>query len=213
MGRRRRGPSPMQIEIMTCPMSGPNGLYFPYSMGGGGYSMDSFRPEYSGNRITEQDCRALLADINGCPMSAPGCDKGSWFFLVGFILMAVCMALFMVTATREMTANDRANSFGQIFGMGMGLIVGLGMVTLITNMCILIKRVQGKALARIRVINAILKKHNDSTFAGKQAIARLSTFSGYIAIQFLWVGQPMMMNPMAMGMPMMAASPPPMTYM
>ena len=202
----------MNFEIMTCPMSGPSGLFFPYSVEGGGYSMDSFRPEYSGNRITEQECRALLADINGCPIATPGCDHGLWCFVGTFILMIALMAVYMVMATRESTEDDDGSNFGEIFGMGMGLIIGGGIVSIITNLCIMSKRVQEKALSRLRVVNAIMKKHNDSTFAGKQAIARLSTFGGYVAIQFLWAAQPLMM-PMAMSVPMMAGSPPPMTHL
>ena len=193
----------VQLEIMACPMSGPQGLFFPYSKAGGGYSMESFRLEFSGNRVTEQDCRALLMDINGCPMTKATCDKGSLFFLVSFVVMAVCMAVFMVTATRD---RGKSNSIGEIFGLGYGVILGGGLITIIVNLCIMLKRVQAKAHARTQVINAIMKKHNDSTFAGKQALARLSTFGGYITIQFLWVAQPMMMTPMMMAPVPMAYS-------
>ena len=179
----------MQLEIMTCPMSGPGGLYFPYNLGGGGYSMESYRPEYSGNRVTDQDCRTLLADVNGCPMTRAVCDKGAWFICVNFLLLAICMPLYMVFATRQTVTVSGNDEFGTALGMGMGLIIGLGMVTLITNACILLRRRIRRELARKQVITAILNNHNNTTLSAKHAVAQLSKFGGYITIQFLWVTQ------------------------
>ena len=101
--------------------------------------MDSFRPEYSGNRVTEQDCRVLLADINGCPITKATCDKGLWFFLGCFLVMAILMPVFMVTATRDFS---NSGGFGEVFGLGYGIILGGGLISIITNLCIITKRVQ-----------------------------------------------------------------------
>lgn len=168
--------------------------------------MESFRPEYSGGRITEQDCTNLLLDINGCPLTKTGCDKGLWFFCGTFLTMAIFMPVYMVTAGR----NSSEETFATNFGLGFGLIIGLGMISIVANIVTVIKRIAIKELARKQVLNVIIKRHNEATWSSKQAVVNISPYGGFISIQFLWVAQqPMiMMAPQILPFGMMGGAPP-----
>ena len=179
----------MQLEIITCPMSGPQGLYFPFA--GTGYSMASYRAEYSGGAITEQDCRQLLEEINGNPLTNQNnCDKGLWLMLLNIVVMAVCMGVYVNLAAKETVSISSKSDLGTAIGLGYGLILGCGFVSLISNFCIMAKRQTERMEAKRKIANSITTKHNNNTFGPKQAVARMSTHGGYIAIQFLWVNQP-----------------------
>ena len=162
--------------------------------------MDTFRAEYSGGRITEQDCRSLLQEVNGNPLSkaAASCDHGCWFVLATFLTIAICLPLYLVLAIRNGPAGQLT---GDTIGIGVGIIVGGGFPSLIFHLCYVICRKTRMVMGNSQIINAVIKKHENTTFSGKQVAIRMSPHRGYLMIQFLWTAQsaPMMMNPMAMG--------------
>ena len=180
----------MMMEIMTCPTSGLDGLYFPYNIAESRYSMDSFRPEYSGGRITEQDCCNLLKEIHDCPLSKDVWDHGLWFLVLGFVVMAACLSVYVVLFVSDKF--DRTS-----FNVGLILILILGIATLITNVVVLGKRSSSRMAVGKIVFDSILKRYNNNVLEPKQAIAKMSNSKGFIYIQFLWFAkQPQPVNHM-----------------
>ena len=101
MGRRGGGKnvSPFHIELMLLPMSGPQGLYFPYSGMVGGYDMSSFNPEYSQGRISEHEVGAMVNEVNSCSLAKVGsCDHTLWLICLVYLGIAVSLPLYIISA-------------------------------------------------------------------------------------------------------------------
>ena len=201
MGRRRGGrarPSAFQIELSTMPMSGPHGLYFPYSFYTKGYDMSSFNPQYTGGRISEPEVRSLVDDINNNPLTQiTHCDPLLWLFCLVLICMAAGTPLYMTNAASSTGSGTGGFIMGFIF-----IPIG-GMFTIITIMCISgCKNVKRMRLRKI-VLDSIINRHQQQVFAPKQAVAKISPHGSYLMIQFCWQGAPTaqpQMNPAAMMM-------------
>ncbi len=194
----------MLAEIKSCPPSGPTGLYFPYNWQAQGYDMSSFRLEYSGGRIGEDDCKNLLLELNSFPLiqQSKTVKKSAGFLCIGFLIMFLILPLYIGTAFPYIKA-EVGNAAG-IMGLGIGIISFAGFITLITSGLVLAKMMVQRTSTIKRIVGAIIKRHNDSSLIGKQAMAMASPHMGYIYIQFLWVAQQMlpvnpMMNPMMVG--------------
>ena len=189
MGRRSRIPTPMEIEVMTCPLSGPQSLYFPYNWDQRSYSMGNFNPQFTNGQITDQDCRSLLADINGCPLTKTACDWGFLFIIGGLLLMAGCLPAFIVTLARD--SSIYLKELNVDMGLGLAIIILGGMRTLSVNLCVITRRSYIRNTARDQAIQGIVKRHNEATFFKRQATAKPSPNGGYVAVQFLWLAPPL----------------------
>ena len=204
MGRRggRARPSPFQIEMMMVPMSGPQGLYFPYSAMVGGYDMSSFNPQYSQGRISDHEVGAMVNEVNSCSLAKVGvCDHTLWLICVVFLCIAVGTPLSMISAASSM-ASSSSGSGG--FILRIILIPILGMVVLVLIICMGSCKYAKRMRLRQMAISSIVNKHQQQTFAPKQAVAKLSPHGAYLMIQFCWPGVAVPQMNMMQGQPQMA---------
>ena len=154
MGRRggRARPSPFQIEMMMVPMSGPQGLYFPYSAMVGGYTMSSFNPQYSQGRISEHEAGAMVNEVNNCSLAKVGvCDHTLWLICVVFLCIAVGTPLYIISSSQLSSSTG--------FLPGFVLIPILGMVVLVSIICMVACKGQKRMRLRHMAITSIINKH------------------------------------------------------
>ena len=222
-GGRRAGPTPLQLEMMSMPQSGLFGYYFPYNSSIGGYDSSTFVPDYSDGIVTKQDVDTLLNDLNQQPDIAPvRCDP--ILFLIPLIAIGMFVGFFVFifgsvanTSSRSTNCDSRGYcksegpSVGGIIGTIMGINLG-GIFLIMVIACCAAKRARERLTRRNKAMTEIIAKHQQSTFANKNVIARVSNQGGYVAIEFKWrVNQAMphpAMNPMGfMGMQVPAAAP------
>ena len=191
MGRSRH--SPIKSEIINCPMSGPAGMYFPYNPFENSYNLDSFKLEYSGGRITEQDCMNLKMELKDCPLSklSNNSDCGVYYIFLGVFLMMISLPLYLVLCLNDQFSG-KEGFIGTDLAIGIVLILVLGIATMITNCIVWGKRNETRDSVRKRVLDSIINRHNNNIFGPKQASVRMSPYRGYIFIQFLWVAQQVM---------------------
>ena len=204
MGRRggrggRARPSPFQIELMMVPMSGPQGLYFPYSRVVDGYDMSSFNPQYSQGRIGDHEVGAMVNEVNSCSLAKVGsCDPTLWLVCIVFLCIAIGTPLYIISA------NSSGSSSSSSFVPGFVLIPILGMVVLVSIICMVSCKYAKRMRLRQMAISSIVNKHQQQTFAPKQAVAKLSPHGAYLMIQFCWPGVAVPQMNMMQGQPQMA---------
>ena len=114
-------------------------------------------------------------------------------------LIFLCIGGFILITLLTSISDGKTPSPGTIIPAMMGAIIG-GMILLGIIACWLHRRAFMRMADRMNALNVIIKKHQDSVFASKNCIIRLSPHQAYIAIEFKWRGpSPAAQNMMAFG--------------
>ena len=195
----RKKPSMEQLfkqELQSCPMSGPNGYYFPWDIEQKRFEVGNFKPEYSNGRITRHDVDLLVDEINANPaVKLPTtCDIITVTFILVFLTMSVCSAVYgtMVKSYygtfkytwyiggRVYIVDPNAYAIAQ--AIGIVLINAVGFPIVIALFWMKTKDKAQKFNTRKELISLISKKHLRTTFEGKNVTISQAPLTSYIFI-------------------------------
>lgn len=168
------------MELYCRPSTGPRGYYLPWTASAKCYDKSSYNPVYSAGKISQRDIDTLVADVESHPLHDPTAGE-SWIVIsvfVIFLAMVVFCGLIFAYA-------DLSTDFWKIF-----LVMGIGMVLIITVMICGNMRMRDRLRRRRDEMEQIMRKHNETTFAGKGAIAKMSNLGSYIGIEFTFDAYP-----------------------
>ena len=184
------------VEMYSRPSTGPRGYYFPWSTTANCYDKSSYNPLYSAGKVSQRDIDALVGDVERSPFHDPTAGE-AWIpitiFVIFFVMVIGCGLTFGYS--------DLSQNFWVIF-----LIMGIGMVLIILVMvCGHMKR-QGRLRDRRDAMDQIMRRHNETTFAGKGAIAKMSNLGSYIGIEFTFDSYPPAGNLYQQNLPLMPAA-------
>lgn len=176
-GSRRRQPTPFEMEIRSMPRSGPSGYYFPYS--GNFYDRSSYNPAYSDGIIGPHEVDALLNEINNHPLIQVGvCSKWACFLFLSFAPFVLSLVNLFGLFKKDAFSVPRF-----VIAIIFFVVALVAVIYFWRNLA----RFHAERLAlREQGINEIIKKHEMTTFQGKNVLIRMSTHHGYIAMEFLW---------------------------
>ena len=137
--------------------------------------MDSFRPEYTNGKISQSECEALLNEIN----SSEGVQRKScWdvqclLIFLAFAAMASCAPLYGVNCSKfykdrgtvdifkTTYSSEESQEMSANLGMGLGIILGLGFISIITMCCLKSAKEMKSYTTRNQIIGAIINKQWD----------------------------------------------------
>ena len=162
------------IELNSRPQTGPRGYYFPWTTSANCYDKTSYNPVYSAGKVTQRDIDVLVADVETHPMHDPTAGEASlviWIFVIFFAMVIACGLIIGY--------GDMSTDFWKIF-----LAMGIGMVLIIAVIICGSMRQRSRLRDRRDAMDQIMRKHNETTFAGKGAMAKMSNLGSYIAIEF-----------------------------
>ena len=195
--RGRSRPSPFQMELMTMPPSGMMGYYFPWNHAIGTYDTSSYNPLYSDNTVSINDINILLQDLQSQPLFSPIYFDPLLKCMFGlFCGIFLGMALLMI--------------LGITVSKGFFFVIPVVFIVIFVLVCVIICKVASNVQQRQRErksqIDPVIAKHQNSTFAGKNVVLKMSMHGSYIAIEFLFrmnsaQAQPMMVMPSMPGAP------------
>ena len=168
------------MELYSRPSTGPRGYYLPWTESAKCYDKSSYNPVYSAGKISQRDIDVLVSDVESHPLHDPTAGE-SWIvisvFVIFFAMVAGCGLIFAYA--------DLSTDFWQIF-----LVMGIGMVLIVTVMICGSMKMRDRLRNRRDAMDQIMRKHNETTFAGKGAIAKMSSLGSYIGIEFTFDAYP-----------------------
>ena len=178
MVRHHNQIDPFVMEQMTAPQSGMLGYYFPWDSSISSYSTSSYNPLYSDNRISIQEIDGLIAEMKTCKYYSPkSCSPLLCLAMLVFIFVPMFGGMSPIFVRTHSAGTLIGMIFGGIFG---GLALGLALL------CCAIKDIRLKAEIRKKMLTEIILRANQTVFAGKDVIIRLSERGSYLAFEFNW---------------------------
>ena len=117
-------------------------------------------------------CDPLICLI---PLIAIGMFRGLITFMFGY----------MSSRSSDCTGSKCGPSIGGLMGGMMGIMLGGVFLIFLMVWCVA-KRARQRLLRRNKALVSIISKHQQSTFANKNVIVRMSQQGSYVAIEFKW---------------------------
>ena len=165
-------------ELSSRPETGPRGYYFPWSVSSSCYDKSSYNPVYSGGKISQRDIDALVADVESHPLQDPTVGHSSTVVSVVVIFFAMVIVCGLI-----LVFGDLSNNFWMIFA---AMIIGMLLIIAAVACCSM--RQKSRSRDRRNAMDQIMRRHNDTTFAGKGAFAKMSALGSYVAVEFSFEG-------------------------
>ena len=178
MARGRRSHSAkisaFRSELMLVPPSSFMGYFFPWKEELKSYDTSSFNSSYSDNRVSMQDIQVLINDLQSQPLFSPTYNDPWAIALLGFIIFIPVS--FGISLYININTQFKIPLIPIFFFIEFIFI------------CILlckVKRNEAQRQADRKIqMDAVLAKHQQSTFGGKEVTIAMSTHGAFIAIGF-----------------------------
>ena len=176
-------------EIEACKQSDFNCYHFPYDIKLQRYDMSSYRPEYSGGMISEDQCDMLVKDCNKylSPLDYPYpygllLPLGLLASIALMLLLYYLLVYFEYRSIEELSSAKLRDNLigGYLIGM-LGFFVFVGVIVFELN------RVPNMRGELPRLTKAIVKRHAIVTFAGNKDVKlKISDSLACISILYDW---------------------------